>query len=152
VQGFATATHSTDTLTAKFYIGGIAGTLIVSTGALDVANNDAFYIEGVLIVRTIGATGTVVATGTMTIGTPGTSTVKDFLLGSTVVNTTIDQHLTCSLTWSVADPGNSARVDVFNVSREAAAGNGLNQPLMICLDTLDNSGGGSNARCRLRRM
>jgi hypothetical protein len=59
-QGIATATNSTDTLTIKLYIGGLAGTALISHAATDVANNDVFSGEISLICRTAGASGTIV--------------------------------------------------------------------------------------------
>ena len=37
--------------------------IIVATGALDVANNDIAYIDATIVIRTDGASGTLVASG-----------------------------------------------------------------------------------------
>ena len=60
-QGIATATNSTDTLAIKLYIGGLSGTVLLSHAATDVADNNVFSGEYELIVRTIGASGTVLS-------------------------------------------------------------------------------------------
>jgi hypothetical protein len=119
-QGSAPATNSTDTLTAKLYIGGLAGLLIASTGALDVANNDAFFIDADLTIRTAGVSGTVVGTGWITIGTPGTATAKQFVLASSTLDTTASKVVGVSATWSVANAGDSCRLDMLDIERVPA--------------------------------
>lgn len=140
-QGIATATNSTDTLTAKLYLGGLAGTNIVSTGALDVVNGDEFLIDAYIELRTIGnvAAGTFIANGMDSIGTPGTATVKNFLLGSTAVDTTVAQAIAVSGTWSVANAGDSCRLDWMSVDLIRQAGPVT--PLMLVTSALDNTGG-----------
>lgn len=119
-QGIATLTNSTDTLAAKLYLGGLLGTLICTCPALDVANNDIFYIDAEIVIRTDGATGTLVATGTVQIGPQASATVKAFSLPSTVIDTTAAQTVGVSLTWSVANAGDSARLDVLDVNLSRA--------------------------------
>lgn len=122
-QGIATATHSTDTLTVKVYIG---STQLATTGALDVANNDIFLVRITLVVRTIGASGTFVATGTASIGASGTATQKIIYVGSTAIDTTVANDITVKATWSVADVGNSVRMDVFTVEQVKAGSSASN--------------------------
>lgn len=114
-QGIATATNSTDTLNAKLYIGGTTGQLIAQTGALDVANNDLFTFDFELIVRTIGATGTIVGAGYTFVGTPGTANLRAAYLASSTLDTTANKDIVVSATWSVANAGNSCRLDVLHV-------------------------------------
>ncbi len=110
-QGIATATNSTDTLTAKIKLG---STTVVSTGAVDVANNDIFYLEADIVVRTTGASGTAVATGVAAIGVEGTVTSKPAKLASTTVDTTAAITLAVSGQWSTTSGSNSCRLDVCN--------------------------------------
>jgi hypothetical protein len=114
-QVIATATNSTDTLTVKLYYGGLAGTSIISTGALDVANSDVAYIDCSLIVRTQGASGTVIGAGLQTIGPPASATAKPFTLASSTIDTTAAQAITVSGTWSTTSASNSCRSDVLIV-------------------------------------
>lgn len=116
-QGIATATNSTDTLTVKLYIGGLSGTALISMAATDVANNDVFHGEYEIAVRTVGASGTIVGCGTYKSipAAEGTMTIKDDILASTTLDTTANQDITVSLTWSTTNAGNSARVDFFRV-------------------------------------
>lgn len=114
-QVIATATNSTDTLTLKLYIGGLAGTAICTTGAIDVANGDVGYIEADIVIRTIGASGTFVASGSQALGVPGTVTAKPFLLGSTAIDTTAAKVIGVGADWSSTNAGNSARLDVLDI-------------------------------------
>jgi len=123
VQGIATATNGTDTLAIKLYLatdltaGAIVGTLLFTIAATDVANNDVFQGEYDLVIRTLGSGGTMVGTGTFKSipAAEGTMTIKDDILPSTTINTTVDQKVAATATWSVANAGNSCRVDVMKV-------------------------------------
>lgn len=130
-QGIATATNSTDTLTVRLMIGTDA---VATTGAVDVANNDIFLIDATIVVRTIGASGTYTATGTVSLGASGTVTAKAFFLASTAIDTTAAQTLAVKATWSVASASNSVRMDVFLVEEisaqtTAGAGSGGGSPV-----------------------
>lgn len=116
-QGIAPLTNTTDTLAIKLYFGGLTGTLLVSIAATDVANNDVFLGEYELAIRTIGTSGTMVGAGTFKSipAAEGTMTIKDDILASTAVNTTINQVIGVSATWSVANAGNSCRLDFLRV-------------------------------------
>lgn len=138
-QGIATATNATDTLNAKLYLGGLTGTNIVATGALDVANGDEFLIDAYIEFRTIGASGTFIANGTDVIGTPGTATAKPFLLGSTAVDTTAAQAIAVSGTWSVANAGDSCRLDYMTV--DLIRQSGSITPLLVVDTAYDNTAG-----------
>lgn len=116
-QGIATATNATDTLTIKVYLGGLAGTLLFTHAATDVADNNVFSGEYTLVVRTVGATGTVVGygVGKSIPAAEGTATYKDDILASTTLDTTAANDVAISATWSVASAANSCRLDVLVV-------------------------------------
>src|SRR4029079_4695823 len=76
-MGICPATNSTDTLTVKLKLG---AAVIIATAAVDVANNDIWLIEADIVVRAIGASGSIVAAGNQGLGTPGTVTAKPFNL------------------------------------------------------------------------
>lgn len=118
VQGIATATNSTDTLAIKLYVGGQA---IVTTGAVDVANNDIWYIDAFVVVRVAGASGKLIAAGVVGLGVEGTVTAKPFKLAETSVDiSSTSLAIKATATWSVANSGNSCRNDVLVVERVAA--------------------------------
>lgn len=116
-QGIATATNSTNTLAVKLYIGGTGGTALLASGATDVANNDIFCGEFDLICRTVGASGTMVGRGihATTLAASGTASPVYAILGSTTINTTTSKVIGVSATWSVANAGNSCRLDMLTV-------------------------------------
>lgn len=130
-QALATATHSTDTLVVKVYIG---ATAICATATLDVADNDIASFDIVLTVRTIGASGTFVAAGTTTIGPPTSATTKAFNLLSTALDTTVTEAITVKATWSVADVGNSVLLKELVIDLDR----GLT-PLVVAKEAVDNS-------------
>lgn len=140
-QAIATATNSTDTLTIKLYIGGVAGTMVMTSGAIDVANNDICFFEMNIVVRTIGASGTLVAYGFVSLGVAGTVTTKAVYLGSTAIDTTVAQQIVPSATWSSNNAGNSVRLDSLSVGLESpyrAAGGDV---VAMAIEAVDNSAG-----------
>lgn len=120
VQGIAT-TFSSGTLTVKVKIG---STIFISTGAVTPAANDIFVIQAKGIIRTSGASGTLVVGGLTALGTPGEATNavekgNPAFLASTAIDTTVAQIMDVTGTWSAAS--NSARVDIFTFSRIGGA-------------------------------
>lgn len=113
-QGIATATNSTDTLEIQVKLG---TTVIVTTGAIDVANNDIWTVRGRIVVRTDGSGGTMVATGVQVLGAEGTAP-KNWKLAETALNTTGGKALTVKGTWSTNNAGNSCRNDIAIVRLE----------------------------------
>jgi len=112
-QGIATATNSTDTLTVKLYIG---STLVASSAAVDVANDDTWLFDFSLTARAAAAASAAcVGCGIGTLGTSGTATMKHFSLASTNFATNGTLTIKMSATWSNASSGNSCRLDVLAV-------------------------------------
>lgn len=116
-QGIFTAVNSTNTQLCKLYLGSI---VLAQTAAVNPTANDEFYFDAEVIVRTNGSSGTVVSSGLQTLGTPGTATAYPFLKASTAIDTTATQQIAVSDTCSVANAGNSARLDMLTVERKAA--------------------------------
>lgn len=117
-QGIATSTNSTDTLTIKLYMGGLAGTALLVGTATDVANDNIFAGEWEGIIRTIGATGTFVGVGTHTNAPAASGTaVHDIteITASTTIDTTAAQVIGVGADWSVASASNSCRLDFMRV-------------------------------------
>lgn len=112
-QAIATATNSTDTLLLKLLLG---ATVLASSPTVDVANNDIGVFDIDCVIRTIGAGGTFVAMGQTSLGVPGTATGRPVNLGSTAIDTTAANIVKATATWSVANAGNSCRLDILNVS------------------------------------
>lgn len=116
-QGTATATNAADTLQIKLYIGGLSGTALQTSSATDAADNDMFAGTENIIIRTAGASGTLVASGSFTKVEAATAvaTRVDVFTASTAVDTTAAQVLGVSATWSSTNAGNSCRLDMFAV-------------------------------------
>lgn len=116
-QGIATATNSSDTLTIKLMIGGVSGTALLTGTATDVADNNIFCGEFTLVVRTSGASGTCVGVGSHSDvpAASGTAVPVYEILASTTIDTTAAQQIGVWADWSVANAGNSARLDILTV-------------------------------------
>jgi len=113
-QGIATATNSTDTLTVKLYVG---STVVATSAAVDVANNDTWVFDFSLTARAAaGASAACVGAGTGTLGASGTATMKHISLASTNFATNGTLTIKMSATWSSTNAGNSCRLDVLNAT------------------------------------
>jgi hypothetical protein len=102
--------NSTDTLTLVLYLGGLTGVAIISTAAVDVADADVGYIDAWITLRTVGANGTLVATGIQGLGVPGTVTAKPWVKASTAIDTTAALTVGVGADWSVAHADNEAEL------------------------------------------
>ena len=111
-QGIATATNSTDTLTIKVKFGTV---VLTATAAVDVADNDVWFTNTYVTIRTQGASGTFVSAGHNTLGVEGTATARTDIVASTAIDTTAAQTCQITGTWSVASASNSCRNDQFIV-------------------------------------
>jgi hypothetical protein len=116
-QGIATATNSTDTLVVKLYVGGLTGTALLASTATDVANNNIFTGEFDLVVRTAGASGTMAGVGSQAIVPAATNVAVPVfgILASTAIDTTAAQVVGVGATWSVANAGDSCRLDILDI-------------------------------------
>lgn len=119
-------TNSTDTALVKLKIG---STVIFATAATDVADADACVFDALLTIRTVGASGTMVASGTFSIGVPGTATVRSFSLTSTSIDTTAALSITVTVTWSVASASNIAYLQQLSANSSPAGVLGGKQPI-----------------------
>jgi hypothetical protein len=115
--GICTATNSTDTFASVLRIGGLAGTALYTHTATDVANNNVFLGEFKLIVRTIGSSGTLVGWGwgKNIPAAEGTIAIRDDILASTAIDTTVAQVIGVTGQFSSTNAGNSARLDMLAV-------------------------------------
>lgn len=117
-QGIATAATNTDTLTVKLYIGGLGGTALLTGTATDIAANAIFSGKATLVVRTIGTSGTFVASGhhTDVPAASGTATIGIAeITASTAINTQTAQVIGVGADWSTTDINNSCRLDILVV-------------------------------------
>ncbi len=113
-QGIHTATTGAETHDLSLKIG---STTVVSAASVDPANNDLFYVDCLIVVRTAGASGTFVATGTVLAnGQNGAGTAKPFFKASTAIDTTAAMDLAVFIDrQAAATDGDSVRLDIFVV-------------------------------------
>jgi hypothetical protein len=117
--GIATATNSTDTLTVQLKLDTTATAIgsaesVVSTGDVDVANNDIYDINAMIVVRSVGSSGTAIAIGSVHLNAEGDARSQD-LKAQFTIDTTVENTLQITADWSVANAGNSMRSDIFVV-------------------------------------
>lgn len=108
----ATATNSTDTFRGRVRLGGVAGTVVADTGAIDLADNDVGVLRGEITIREDGASGTFVAASQSVLKT----TAKPIVVQSTAIDTTAAITLVLTIEESVASASNSAKATQFNVN------------------------------------
>ena len=91
--------------------------LFTAKTGINNASNQSWRIEAALICRTTGATGTVMALGTLFINTAaGVDTVETVVNNAaTTVDTTVVQSLQVSLDWSANSASNTATMKNFLV-------------------------------------
>lgn len=107
----ATATNSTDTFQGRVRLGGVAGTVVADTTAIDLANSDVGVLKGQIVIRTDGAGGTFVAASQSQMKT----TSNPLVSASVAIDTTAAITLVFTIQESVASAGNSAVAREFNV-------------------------------------
>ena len=117
VAGIAPTTDSTDTLTLTVLFGSVT---VATSDAVNSTNDDIMYMAGQIVLRTIGATGTLVAAGLNANGVASTVTSEPFLKGSTTIDTTAAIVFDVKGVWSDAT-GNSCRLDITNVGLHRTA-------------------------------
>jgi len=105
-----TGQNGTDTQTFAVRLGGVSGTVIASTGALDIGNGEFAVIKGKIQIRTAGGSGTLVAHSEVGLSTAGLGLVA---LGSTAVATNASLALVVTADASSAHAGNTSVLQEF---------------------------------------
>jgi len=115
----ATATNAADTLTARLRLGGLAGTVLVATGAVDVADGDVVVVDFELTAEAApGAAVNVVGCGMHSEpAAEGGAMISDYLV-PTAVATNGNLDLVASLHWSAASTADSAICEYLRVVYE----------------------------------
>lgn len=127
-QIIANTTTGAETVTIAVRVG--TTTIVTFTGG-DAVNGDIGFVFVDIVVRTIGASGTMVAASVIGMGVDGTATGRITKLGSTTLDTTATQKLTVSVTNS--STGESTVANVVNIERIPA--NPRPQRNIISLET-----------------
>lgn len=110
-------TVSTDTLRIYVNVGGIAGTAVYDSGAINVSDADLFLADVAISVRTVGATGTMYA-----VATSQSTQATTFALRApqaaalSSIDTTASLALTVSAVWSTEN-ANACSLQQFIVTK-----------------------------------
>ena len=128
-----TTTNTTLNVALKF-----GSTVIGSTTAIDPANGDMWLIEADIVVRTAGASGTIVATGVEGLGTQATVTAKPFYLGSTSANTNANIVVDVTAAFNAAATTDNTQMNILTIERLRSIGQ---KPLGMALTALNNVSG-----------
>lgn len=109
------STTATPTLLLGFYYGGVAGTALVTTGAITTGSavtNVPWHMEAYLTVRSVGSAGTVKVHGWCDFGT-SVSAVSHLPMpntantGTVTIDTTAAKLITVGAQWSAASASNT---------------------------------------------
>lgn len=130
---FCIAENSTNTHRIRMYLG---STTLADSTALQLAASDVVIIDLVLVVRTIGASGTFIADGVVTDSVSATFAQAPFTVASTTVDTTATEALTIKSLASAASTGNQIRLDEFTVRVDRGQSS-----FLIAAEAINNSGG-----------
>src|SRR5215471_12110267 len=109
------STTATPTLLLGFYYGGVAGTALVTSGAITTGSgvtNVPWHMEAYLTVRSVGATGTIKIHGWVDLGTsvsavshlPMPSTANT---GTVTIDTTAAKLITVGAQWGTSSASNT---------------------------------------------
>ena len=115
------STNATDTLTVRCRVGPttLVGTICHATAAVDVANDDTSTFDIEILCRGNPGTGQVLVVSVVA-SDPGTaSAVKSTTKVLTGLDLTAAQLIEITGQWSVANAGNQAQVEIFDVSESA---------------------------------
>lgn len=143
-KAFCIAENSTNTHRVRVYIG---STTLADSAAVQLAANDVVIIDITLTIRTIGASGTFIADGTVEVSVGGTFTTTPFTIVSTAIDTTATQALTIKSLASAANAGNQIRLDEYEITLDRA-GLATEVALVQAYEAINNSAGSAAAFIR----
>ena len=107
------ASHTTDTWQIRVRLGGLTGTLLFDGGAIDIANNNVFRIEGIIQLKSVGASGKFIAQASM-YNPVGSALVCNGAYDG-AVDTTAARTLAVTGTCSTNDAGNQVALKHFEL-------------------------------------
>lgn len=112
--GICTATTGAETHTIGVKIGTVT---LLFKGAINPTNNDIFWFDVTATVRTVGASGTLVASGVIALGAPDAATPVVQTTNSATIDTTGTNVVACYIDRQAgATDSDSARLDQFIVT------------------------------------
>lgn len=135
-KAFCSGQNSTDTHRVRLYIG---STTLQDTGALALDPNDWVAGDMTLTIRTIGSSGTFIATGYLTTVVATVVTTTTVTIASTTLDTTAAATITVKSLASAISTGNIIRLDEFSIDLFRDYGI---FSLVMAKEAVDNSAGG----------
>ena len=112
--------NSTDTLTGRIRFGSsttvTSNTEVVATGAVDVADNDAIVVDGLITCRVGGSAGELVFSGSICDPDALGQAMVSFYAAQTAIDMTAATYLNLTGDWSVAHADNEAAAAVWAVA------------------------------------
>lgn len=127
LRGFYSTDVVAPTLIGRLRFGGVAGTVLLTTGTISALVGGVSALgwaaEILVVVHSIGATGTLEVQGTFQFATAATAalTVIPSNGALVTVDTTADKDLVATATWGTADADNTVTLRQFAVQRSRAA-------------------------------
>ena len=115
------STTSTPNLTLGFYWGGVAGTALLTSGAIACGTATAWpwQIEAWVEVKTLGTSGTVWSKGWLDLGTSLTAIARTSMPATQTqpitVDTTTAKAITAGATWGAASSSNTITCEGYHV-------------------------------------
>jgi len=117
------STTSTPTLSLGFYLGGVAGAALLTTGAITTGTtltNVPWLVEAIVVIRTTGATGSAKSRGRCEFGT-SVSAISHLPMPNTAdtstvtIDTTTAKQFTVGAQWGTANASNTITCQHFLV-------------------------------------
>lgn len=110
------AAAGAETLLNNVRIGGLAGTLLAATTAVNGVQNEVTFFDIIVIIRTAGSAGTLVAMGFKSeLAASAAGVLDPVFLGSTAINTTVAQQIVVTADWSAAAADATSALQILEV-------------------------------------
>lgn len=120
------STTGTPTLQLRIRIGGVAGVLVLDSGAVTMGNgvtSRAWWIDATVMIRTDGATGTVVGAGMFGFNTAAAATSDGTTIhargASATLDTTASQVVGITAQWSAMSSSNTTTLELLTIETAA---------------------------------
>ncbi len=123
---FTASNTATPTLLVGFYYGGVAGIALAATTAITTTTamtNWQWQMEYTGIVRTSGATGTIIGSGIVRVPTSLTAwtirPIPETAMATVAIDTTIAKTITVGAQWGASSASNTLTVQQFTIESVA---------------------------------
>lgn len=143
-KAFCIAENSTNTHRVRLYVN---STTLADSTALQLAAGDVVIFDVYMTIRTVGASGTFIASGFTITSVAGTFTTTPFTIASTTLDTTAIATFAIKSLASATSAGNQIRLDEYQILLDRS-GLSYQIPLVQAAEAVDNSAGSATAFLR----